>query len=142
MTDTERLIDCFKETCCKDWPREDIEKDKLVRFAQAYLMMADAKYRPAAPSDGFGNIQLTKDEIADEDRLYCEAVKYAAQFSLEEDRHAFWVGCSNYSTNRAFVLAIEAARSLAGGSEFNKQAVKLLELAINEINAAEKRRKS
>jgi hypothetical protein len=41
-------------TCCARWTREQIERDKLVQFAQAYLMMADAKYRPAAPNDGCG----------------------------------------------------------------------------------------
>jgi hypothetical protein len=65
----ERLIDIFRRTCCAAWTREDIARDKLLRFAQAYLMMARAKYRPAAPSDGFGNIQLTKDECNDRERL-------------------------------------------------------------------------
>ena len=41
------------------------------------------------------------------------------------------IGCSNYDTNRAFVLSIEAARLLAGGG--NAIAVKLLKLAIRQI---------
>jgi len=69
VIDTERLIDVFRSTCCADWTREDIANDKLLRFAQTYLLMAHAKYRPAAPSDGFGNIQLSIEEYNDEGRL-------------------------------------------------------------------------
>jgi hypothetical protein len=138
--DTERLIDIFHETCCSTWHREDIAKDKLVRFAQAYLIMARAKYRPAAPSDGLGNIQLSRSEQNDQDALYLEAVKYAAAFNREEDGHdGFHIGCSNWETNRAFILAIEAARLLAGGGD--DHALRLLRLAIKEITDANKRRK-
>jgi hypothetical protein len=137
--DTERLIDVFRSTCCAQWTREDIAQGSLMRFAQAYLMMARARYRPAAPSDGFGNIQLTKDECNDQDLLYLEAVRYAAAFKRDEDGMSFDIGCSNFETNRAFMLSIEAARLLAGGGD--EKAVRLLELAINEITDANKRRK-
>jgi hypothetical protein len=140
--DTERLIDVFHGTCCAAWTREQIAKDKLVRFAQTYLMMAHAKYRPQAPSDGCGNIQLTSEEYNDEARLYREAVQYAAAFNREEDGdRAFHIGCSNWETNRAFVLSIEAARLLASGSDGDDYAVRLLELAIKEIADANTRRK-
>ncbi len=34
---------------------------RLERFAEAYLAMAgQARYRPQAPGDGFGNILLTR----------------------------------------------------------------------------------
>jgi hypothetical protein len=139
--DTERLIDVFRATCCAVWTREDIARDKLMRFAQAYLMMAQARYRPAAPSDGFGNIQLTIEEFNDEARLYWEAIRYAAAFNREEDGHeGFHIGCSNWSTNRAFVLSIEAARLLASG-DADDYAVRLLRLAIKEIADASKHRK-
>ena len=46
----------------------------------------------------------------------------------------FWIGSSNFSTNRAFVLSIEAARLLAGGGD--EHAVRLLELAIKQIKEA------
>src|SRR5713101_829886 len=93
--DTELLIDIFRGTCCAAWTRQDIAQDKLLRFAQAYLMMAHAQYRPAAPSDGFGNIQLTTDEYNDRERLYREAVQYAAAFNREEDdSRGFHIGCS------------------------------------------------
>jgi hypothetical protein len=136
VIDSERLIDVFRSTCCADWAREDIAKDKLLRFAQTYLMMSHAKYRPAAPSDGFGNIQLSTEEYNDEGRLYLEAVRYAAAFNREEDTRAFSIGCSNWETNRAFILSIEAARLLASGSDGDDNAVRLLKLAIGEITAA------
>jgi hypothetical protein len=140
-TETELLIDIFRATCCKAWTREQIAPDKLMRFAQAYMMMARAGYRPAAPSDGCGNIQLTKDECDDRERLYLEAVQYAVAFNREEDTDVFHIGCSNWETNRAFVLSIEAARLSASGSDGDVYAGRLLRLAIKEINDAIRRRK-
>jgi hypothetical protein len=63
--------------------------------------------------------------------LLREATKYAAEFSAEEDTNKFWVGFSNYPTNRAFVWAIEAARCLAGSND--KAALKLLEMAVQDV---------
>jgi hypothetical protein len=34
------------------WRREQIVESPIMRFAEAYLMMADIKYRPGAPGDG------------------------------------------------------------------------------------------
>jgi hypothetical protein len=97
-------------------------------------MMAGAGYRPAAPSDGCGNIQLSREECGGRARLDLEAAKYALEFNRDEDDNGdFHIGCSNYATNRAFVLCIEAARLLAGGSEGDTCAAKLLKLAIKEI---------
>ena len=84
-----------------------------------------------------GNIQLTKGQLKDRGRLHREAVHYAAAFSREEDANRdFHIGCSNWTTNRAFVLSIEAARLLAGGGD--EHATKLLHLAIKEIADANK----
>jgi hypothetical protein len=129
----QQLIDCFVKLL-PHWTREGIEGSRLARFAEAYLIMAGVKYRPAAPSDGCGNIQLSPDQFKARDRLYREAVKYAVDFYREEDSLSFWIGCSNFNTNRAFVLSIEAARLLAGCGETH--AVRLLELAIKEIKSA------
>ena len=115
VDDVACLTDIFKAGPLKQWPVEDIIKDKLMRFAQTYLMMARAGYRPAAPNDGFGTIMLSTEQLKDRERLYLEAVKYALKFNREEDTDSFWIGCSDYDTNRAFVLCIEAARLLAGG---------------------------
>lgn len=88
-------------------------KTEYDRICEAYLRMArEAKYRPAAPSDGFGNIQLSKSELEDEYRLAKEAGKYANQFLKEENEHSFYFGRSNWPTNRAFVYAIQGARRL------------------------------
>ncbi len=136
--DAERLAEAFQATCCKSWSREQIADDKLTRYAETYLMMARAKYRPAAPGDGFGAIMLSDEQLADADRLYLEAVKYAVTFCREEDSNRFYIGCSNFSTNRAFILSIEAARLLASGNEGNSYALQMLRLASTEIKAAAK----
>ena len=141
VVDTERLIDVFRATCCAAWTREDIAQDKLLRFAQTYLMMARAKYRPSAPSDGFGNIHLSTEEYNNEARLYQEAVRYAAAFNQEEDSDVFHIGCSNWETNRAFILSIEAARLLASGSDGDEYALRLLRLAMKEVAVANTRRR-
>lgn len=142
VIDTERLIDVFQATCCTKWTREQIAEDKILRFAETYLMMAGAKYRPAAPGDGFGSIELTREQFNDEGRLYQEAVKYAAAFNREEDSDTFYIGCSNWETDRAFILSIEAARLLASGDDGNEYALRLLRLAVKEITDANTRRKN
>ena len=121
--DIERLSAVFKQGPLREWPVEDIAKDKIMRFAETYLMMARTGYR----QDGLGNIQL------DEERLYREAAEYALKFNREEDGRSFRIGCSNYSTNRAYVLSIEAARLLASGRDGDQYAARLLKLAIEEI---------
>jgi hypothetical protein len=107
---------------------------RLERFRQAYLQMAQqAKYRPQAPSDGFCNILLEPAELCDPDRLWREATEYALQFSAEEDGHSFWIGCSDFRTNRAFAWSIEAARLLAAGDFSRDTALKLLRMAVREV---------
>jgi hypothetical protein len=106
---------------------------KLQRFYEAYLLMAEhARYRPAAPSDGFGNIQLTSEQLRDTHRLQQEAIAYALEFDEEENTDKFWIGCSDYKTNRAFVWSIEAARLLASG-DADEKAIVLLEMALEEV---------
>jgi hypothetical protein len=106
---------------------------RLERFRQAYLQMArQANYRPQAPSDGFCNIQLTPTELHDPDRLWLEATGYALHFSAEEDGHSFWIGCSDFRTNKAFMWSIEAARLLAAGDFGRDAALKLLRMAAWE----------
>ena len=110
---------------------------EATRVYEAYLMMAEeARYRPAAPSDGFGNIQLSKKQLGDRQRLAKEAMVYARRFIDEEDGRAFNIGVSNYRTNRAFVYVIEAARCLCGAAD--DVAATLLEMARDEIAANRK----
>jgi hypothetical protein len=107
---------------------------RLERFQQAYLQMAhQAKYRPQALSDGCGTIQLELAELRDPHRLQVEAGQYALQFSAEEDHNSFWIGCSDFRTNKAFVWTIEAARLLASGVEDKGTALKLLRLVAAEV---------
>jgi hypothetical protein len=111
--------------------RDDI---KLARFKEAYLAMVRcARYRPGAPSDGLGNIYLSARELRDPVRLDEEAAGYAEEFYAEEDTDTFFVGCSDFETNQAFVWTIEAARCLAAGAFGKPTALKLLEMAIAEI---------
>src|SRR5262245_35576522 len=110
---------------------------RVRRFADAYRAMArQAKYRPQAPSDGFGNIQLSATELEDPERLDREAEAYSRRFAAEEDDGSFRVGCSNFPTNRAFVWIIEAARLLASGTSGNEYAYELLNMAMPEIVGA------
>jgi hypothetical protein len=105
------------------------------RICEAYLTMAkEVPYRPQAPSDGFGNIQLSNKELDDPERLVKEAVAYAKRFIGEENELAFCIGVSNYQTNRALVYVIEAARCLCGGAD--DVAVTLLKMARDEIAGA------
>jgi hypothetical protein len=97
-----------------------VVKNKLIANAVCRSISNDgraAKYRPAAPSDGYGSIQLSPEELRDQERLYREAVEYAVRFRREEDRCTFRIGCSSYTTNRAFVLSIEAARLLCSDGD-------------------------
>lgn len=113
---------------------------RRTRFAEAYLMMAkEANYRPAAPGDGCGHTYLTREEAHDPVLLEEEAVRYACQLSDEEDGRRFNLGCSNFTTNRAFVWVIEAARSLCGAKD--DLALDLLKMAVREVTACEKKRR-
>jgi hypothetical protein len=88
------------------------------RIYQAYLRMArEATYWPAAPGDGLGSTHLFREDLKDLHILEAEAREYAERFIREEDSLQFQIGCSNWSTNRALVFVIEAARLLCGGAD-------------------------
>jgi hypothetical protein len=104
------------------------------RIAEAYLKMARvANYRPEAPGPGTvaGGRALTEEQLASRDLLEREAVAYAGRFIWEENTHTFFIGVSNFNSNRAFVYTIEAARLMAGADE--KRAAVLLTLALMEL---------
>jgi hypothetical protein len=108
--------------------------NEIARIREAYVRMAtEGRYRPAAPGDAMGSIDLTEEEIADPGLLDQEASQYAASFIEEEDSARFSIGVSNYRTNRAFVYVIEAAKGLCGAQD--KVALRLLKMAIKEIEA-------
>ena len=110
----------------------DIEHE---RIQEAYLRMArEARYRPAARGDGCGSIDLTANELKDPELLAKEAARYASTFIKEEDTLQFRIGISNYSTNRAVVFIIEAARLLCGALD-DERALKLLRMAASEVES-------
>jgi hypothetical protein len=93
-------------------------------------MAKEARYRPAAPSDGFGNITVPAAELD----LEAEAREYAERWTAQEDDHTFTVGCCNWPTRPATMYAIEAARALCGCAD--DVALDLLKLAIKQIEEA------
>jgi hypothetical protein len=99
-------------------------------------MATRAHYRPAAQGDGMGGIYLDKDQLGDVELLRDEAERYARYFRKEEDDRQFWIGVSCFSTVRAFVFTIEAARCLCAGQGFEKLAAKLLRMAQAELRRA------
>jgi len=62
-----------------------------------------------------------------------EAISCAKQFVAEEQTTEFHIGVSDYTTNRALVYTIEAARLLCGGLLGVDHALKLLEMAVQEV---------
>src|ERR1035437_4042288 len=104
------------------------------RVVEAYHKMAEvARYRPAAPGDGMGSVHLTDEQIADPARLDEEAAKYAEGFLSDENSQVFNIGVSDWSTNRALVYTIEAARALC--SPDHDLAIALLKMAVEETKA-------
>jgi hypothetical protein len=93
-------------------------------------MAAQARYRPAAPSDGLGNIPFPDAELD----LDAEATDYAERWGKEEDSGDFHVGSANFPTRPAMMYCIEAARLLACGSDGDPYAERLLRLALEELD--------
>jgi|HubBroStandDraft_6_1064221.scaffolds.fasta_scaffold233742_2 hypothetical protein len=100
------------------------------QIKSAYREMASkALYRPSAPSDGLGNISIPKEQL----NLAREAEQYAAQWWKAEDDCIFFIGCCDFGSRRATIYAIEAARNMCGGSSGNPYALKLLKMAVKEL---------
>jgi len=93
------------------------------------LMASEARYRPAAPSDGLGNITVPIDQLD----LDEEARRYALRHLTEESGQNYWIGLTGGSDVGTQPLIIEAARSLCAGEY--ELARKLLELALERIPA-------
>jgi hypothetical protein len=107
------------------------------RICEAYIQMATVgRYRPLAPSDGLGNIELSDEEMQDQQRLKDEAIRYADNFIRIEDAGGdFHIGVSDFKTNRGLVYTIEAAGLLCAGQTLG--ALRLLEMAIDDVKQAE-----
>ena len=100
---------------------------------QAYLGMASF-YRPEAPNDGWGRIELSVEEMRDLDRLDREARDYALAFVCQDETARFRIsGRPHRPINPVAVWALEAAYLLCAGEAGNATAAKLLRLALKEI---------
>ena len=97
-------------------------------------MATKGKYRPAAPSDGMGNIAVPLKDLD----LQKEAVEYAKAWCKEEDAQIFDIGCCNHETRPATIFALEAARNLCGASDAT--ALRLLKMAVAGLEAAKVRK--
>ena len=96
------------------------------RIREAYIEMAlQANYRPEAPE--YGN--------PDDADLQEEAARYARRFIEEEQSRHFHIGVSDYTTNRALVFTIEAAKQLCCGALGVNHGLKLLQMAVGEVKA-------
>jgi hypothetical protein len=108
-------------------PPADIEG----QIADAYRrMVREARYRPAAPSDGLGNITMPLEEL----NLDAEAKRYAQHFWQEEEDTTYCIGCPGYGERPALVYAVEAARLLCAGLGGRSVARRLLEMALRELD--------
>jgi hypothetical protein len=78
------------------------------QVVDAYLKMAEhARYRPQAPSDGFGHITMPLAELDIDE----EAREYAQAFWDSESESWWFIGCANFTQRTAMVYFIEAARA-------------------------------
>lgn len=104
------------------------------QIAGAYRAMAErARYRPQAPSDGFGHITVPLEELD----LDAEARAYAVRWLGEERQREFWIGCPDWHTAVPMVWAVEAARLMCGGPESYEFAIALLEMASERMRTVQ-----
>lgn len=110
-----------------------LTRSTAAQLDRAYRdMAARARYRPAAPGDGFGHIIVSAAGLD----LDAECEAYARGWAAEEDTLQFTIGCCNFDTRPATVYAIEAARNLCGGAAGNDVARRLLQMAIDALDRA------
>jgi hypothetical protein len=107
----------------------DIFTACIEQIVGAYrLMDRKGKYRPAAPSDGFGH--LTTEKRADRD----EAERYTQRWWQDEESRKYWIGSPANQTRVALILVVEAARLICGKlPECNVTALRLLKMAVAEL---------
>ena len=90
--------------------------------------------RPEAPNDGWGRIELSAEDMRDLDRLDQEARDYALAFVCQDETARFRIsGRPHHPINPAAIWALEATYLLCAGEEGNATAVKLLRLALKQI---------
>jgi hypothetical protein len=99
------------------------------QIGRAYRRMAEF-YRPAAPSDGFGNLAVPQEELD----LDAEAREYTQRWWEEENNGNYWIGSCNHATRPATIYAVEAARLMCGVAD-NEVVLRVLRLAISELES-------
>jgi hypothetical protein len=110
-----------------------LPKGVHAQLERAYQLMAGADYRPAAPSDGLGNIVCPVAELD----IDAEIREYAADWWKQEDDCKYVIGCANWTERVPMVLLIEAARACCRGEGGRDLALDLARLAIRELEAGE-----
>jgi uncharacterized protein (DUF433 family) len=112
------------------------------RYAQAYTEMAEkTHFRPAAPSDVFGTISLSQEEVSDPDILAQEARCYAENLAQQEEDGMLTIqGCTNGDTNKLFVFLFNAAQLCCGGCDALPYIKRLIHVAYDEAERIDKER--
>jgi hypothetical protein len=91
----------------KHW-EERVNREIYDQISSVYDRMAtEARYRPAAASDGVGNIPFPEAELD----LDAERREYATSWMESEDEQSYWLGCPDLRLRKAMILAVEAARA-------------------------------
>ena len=110
-----------------------LHRESALQIRHTYAHMAEMGYRPAAPSDGFGNITEPLDSL-DIDR---EAMDYAKAWATSEDELNYWIGCPHFEYRPALIYAVEAARVICGIGAITREgrtvAIDLLRAALLEL---------
>ncbi len=108
----------------------------IENYANAYIKMAThAKYRPGAPSDGFGTILLEENELMDSNLLKKEALNYALDFSKQDNNTEFVIdGCTDFELAPITIWALEIAKVSCSGSGSAVIIKKLTELINKHLN--------
>jgi hypothetical protein len=102
----------------------------LAQIQAAYRLMATkALYRPAAPSDGCGNITVPEKYLD----LEAEAAQYAENWWNAEEQMAHVTGTCNFSTRAATIFAVEASKNMCSGRGGNVHALRLLKMAVKSL---------
>jgi hypothetical protein len=97
-------------------------------------------YRPAAPSDGLGYLQLSPSEASDPVRLNKEAELAADFLRADTARRTVIDGCANQPL-KAFFYAVQAAQLMCGGAANRPPIKALLKMALKEIEDADRERR-
>jgi hypothetical protein len=105
------------------------------RVKSAYRAMATAaRFRPKAPSDGFGNIEWGYD-LEDPKLLTLEALEAAKEFEQEDNACEHRIhGCVTANHAGALYLVLRAADLLCFGGSAEHSARETLRLALRELD--------